>query len=161
MVLPNSEKIMSEEIIVKQLIWEEENIRQILEIENSSFNRFDAYTLEDFKRWHGFNPELCIVAEIKGRIVGCMISRIVEDKLDLASLAIHPAYRRQGIGSALLAYTIVQMKEQGINHIELEVRKTNASAIAFWQKLGFVLFGSLPGFYEDGEDALLIQKTVD
>ena len=93
--------------------------------------------------------------------MGCMISRIVEDRLDLASLAIHPDYRRRGIGSALLTYTITHMKKQGINHIELEVRKTNASAIAFWQKLGFVLFGSLPGFYEDGEDALRMRKTVD
>lgn len=162
MVLTNSEKMMSEEkIIVKQLVWEEESLRQILEIENSSFNKFDAYSLEDFKRWYGFNPDLCVVAEIEDRIVGCMISRIVEDRLDLASLAIHPTYRRRGIGSALLSYTITHMKKQGINQIELEVRKTNASAIAFWQKLGFVLFGSLPGFYEDGEDALRMRKTVD
>ncbi|MGV8026158.1 MAG: ribosomal protein S18-alanine N-acetyltransferase [Anaerolineaceae bacterium] len=153
--------MMSEEIIVKQLLWEEKNLRQILEIENSSFNEFDAYTLEDFKRWYSYDPDLCVVAEIEGRIVGCMISRIVDDRLDLASLAIHPAYRRRGIGSMLLTYTIAQMTKQGINHIELEVRKTNAAAIAFWEKLGFVPFGSLPNFYEDGADAYRMRKIID
>jgi ribosomal-protein-alanine N-acetyltransferase len=150
-----------EKMIVKQLVWEEENLRQILEIEKSSFNEFDAYTLEDFRRWYNYNPDLCVVAEIEGCIVGCMISRVVEDKVDLASLAIHPAYRRRGIGSALLTYTITQMEKYGIHQIELEVRKTNAAAITFWQKLGFVLFGSLPGFYEDGAEALRMRKTID
>jgi ribosomal-protein-alanine N-acetyltransferase len=151
----------AEKMIVKQLVWGEANLRQILEIENSSFNKLDAYTLEDFSRWYSYNPDLCVVAEIDRRIVGCMISRIVRDTVDLASLAIHPAYRRHGVGSALLAYTVMQMKKHGIKQIELEVRKTNAAAIAFWQKLGFVLFGSLPGFYGDGEEALRMRKIID
>ena len=150
-----------EKMIVKQLVWEDENLRQMLEIENSSFNRLDAYTLEDFSRWYSYNPDLCVVAESDGHIVGYMISRILRDKVDLASLAIHPAYRRCGIGSALLAYTVTQMRKYGIKQIELEVRKNNAAAIAFWQELGFVPFGSLPGFYADGEEALRMRKTID
>jgi len=150
-----------EKMVVRQLVWEETDLHQILEIENSSFNKFDAYTLEDFKRWYGYNPDLCVVAEINGRIVGSMISRISQDKLDLASLAIHPAYRRCGVGSALLNYTEIQMKKYAVKKIELEVRKSNSSALNFWQEMGFVIFGKLPGFYEDGEEALQMRKIID
>ncbi len=84
-------------IHVRRLAWEKADIDQILEIENSSFNRFDAYSLADFERWFHYNPDLCIVAEVDGRIAVTLISRILPGIGDLASLAIGP--RSGGAGS--------------------------------------------------------------
>ena len=145
---------------VRQLAWEEADIDQILEIERSSFNHYDAYSLADFERWYHYNPDLCIVAEVNGRIAGYVISRILPGIGDLASLAINPAYRRRGIGTALLDAIERRVKEYGVNEINLEVRKTNLTGLAFWQNMGFVPFGTLPGFYEDGEDAIRMRKIL-
>jgi [ribosomal protein S18]-alanine N-acetyltransferase len=146
---------------VRQLAWEKADIDQILEIERSSFNRYDAYSLADFERWCHYNPDLCIVAEVEGCIAGYVISRVLPGIGDLASMAIHPAYRRCGIGAALLDATERRLKEYGLNEINLEVRKTNLAGLAFWQKMGFVPFGMLPGFYEDGEDAVRMRKILN
>jgi ribosomal-protein-alanine N-acetyltransferase len=147
-------------IHVRQLAWEETDIDQILEIERSSFNHNDAYSLSDFERWYHYNPDLCIVAEVNGRIAGYVISRILPGIGDLASLAINPGYRRRGIGTALLNAIEQRVKEYGVNEINLEVRKTNLTGLAFWQNMGFVPFGTLPGFYEDGEDAIRMRKIL-
>jgi ribosomal-protein-alanine N-acetyltransferase len=149
-----------EKISVRQLRWTESDLSQILEIEKSSFNHFDAYTREDFRRWYGHNPDLCVVAEIDGCIAGYMISRILPDKAELASLAIHPTYRRRGVGSALLDYTVARIKSYNVNCIDLEVRKTNLDGFRFWKKMGFILMGEQPGFYEDGETAFQMSKTI-
>ena len=152
--------LITAEIHVRQLAWEEADIDQILEIERSSFNHYDAYSLADFERWYHYNPDLCIVAEVNGRIAGYVISRILPGIGDLASLAINPAYRRRGIGTALLDEIERRVKEYGVNEINLEVRKTNLTGLAFWQNMGFILFGTLPGFYEDGEDAIRMRKIL-
>jgi ribosomal protein S18 acetylase RimI-like enzyme len=51
-----------------------------------------------------------------------------------------------------------RIKAYGVSEITLEVRQTNPAGLAFWQKQGFVPFGTLPGFYEDGEDAVRMRK---
>jgi ribosomal-protein-alanine N-acetyltransferase len=145
---------------VRQLAWEKADIDPILEIERCSFNRYDAYTLADFERWSQYNPDLCMVAEVDGRMAGYVISRIIPGIGDLASMAIHPAYRRLGVGQALLQATERRVKEYGVNEINLEVRQTNLAGLAFWQKMGFIPFGALPGFYEDGEDAIRMRKII-
>ena len=147
-------------IHIRQLAWEQADIDQILEIERSSFNKYDAYTLEDFDRWCHFNPDLCIVAEVDGRIAGYLVSRLLPGIGDLASLAIDSAYRRRGVGAALLAAIEQRFKGYGVNEINLEVRKTNLIGLVFWQNMGFVPFGTLPAFYEDGEDAVRMRKIL-
>ncbi len=92
----------TDEITIRDLIMQESDLRQILEIENYSFKEEDAYTREDFQRWFSVNPDFCVVAEIDGKIVGDMICRIKRYRLDLGSCAIHPDYRRRGVGAAIL-----------------------------------------------------------
>lgn len=147
-------------VTIRQLVWEESDLHQILEIENASFNKDDAYSLEDFERWYSYNPDFCIVAEIEGKIVGNMICRIQRYSLDLASCAVHPDYRRSGIGSLLLNETEITSRKFGIRKIYLEVRKSNTVGQAFWQKMGFEVLDILPGFYVDGEEALRMRKSI-
>ena len=87
-----------------------------------------------------------------------MLTRILAGTGDLASLAIAPAYRRRGVGEALLAETERRLTACCVQEITLEVRQTNLSGLAFWQQMGFVSFGTLPAFYEDGEDAVRMRK---
>lgn len=148
------------EIKVRQLEWNAIDLKQILEIETLSFNGHDAYTLEDFKRWFERNPDLCLAAESEGRIAGDVISGIRDNKAELSTLAIHPDYRRRGVGTALLEETAQRIRAYGIDAIDLEVRKTNRVGVRFWTKMGFSPIGEQLGFYEDGETALQMRKYL-
>ncbi|MEY2689364.1 MAG: hypothetical protein RL375_3563 [Pseudomonadota bacterium] len=52
-------------------------------------------------------------------------------------MGIHPNYRRQGLGTRLLAACIEKAWAKGLTRIELEARADNVEAIALYQKLGF------------------------
>lgn len=138
----------------------EVDLERLLEIENSAFNRYDAYTRDDFVRWLGYTPDLCFAAEIDGRMVGYSLMRIQKGVGDLASLAIDPAYRRHRVGQALLAAMEQGVRAHGCSVITLEVRPSNSSGHAFWCAQGFTPFGRWPHFYEDGEDAIGMRKKI-
>jgi ribosomal-protein-alanine N-acetyltransferase len=152
--------VPGKKILIRPLEWAAPELEQILEIDALCFNSFDAYTLEDYKRWYGYNPDLCLVAVIDGIVAGDMLTKIVEDRAELGSMATHPAFRRRGVGAALLNETVRRVKGYGINLIDIEVRKTNLDGLNFWKKMGFVVTGEQPGFYGDGETAINMRKKI-
>ena len=74
-------------------------------------------------------------------------------------VAVHPQYRRKGVGEALVNRMIVWMQEHRGEFITLEVRASNAPAIALYEKLGFQKAGLRKSFYgSPPEDALLLTR---
>ena len=153
--------VVTSAVTIRQLLWQTDDIRQLLEIERASFNCYDAYSVDDFERWCHYNPDLCLAAELDGRMAGYLLARLRPGFCDLGSLAIAPAYRRAGVGRALLAELEQRSKAAGVSEIQLEVRTSNRSGLAFWRQVGFIPFGTLPAFYEDGEDAVRMRKELE
>ena len=149
-----------ERITIRPFTLTDSELQQLIEIENASFAT-DAYQVEDFRQVYLKCSELSVVAEIKGRIAGYMMTRRLPDWGDVFSLAVAPAYRRRDVGAALFRYTVNRLNEWGIARIELEVRKTNEAGASFWQRMGFVPVSTIPNFYDDGSEALLMRKVQD
>jgi len=152
--------VPADRIIIRPLEWNDAELEQILEIDALCFNEYDAYTLEDYRRWFNYDPDLCLVAVIGGRIAGDVISRIIDGRAELASMATHPSFRRRGVAEALLAESVKRINARGIPQIDIEVRKTNFIGQSFWKKMGFEIIGEKPGFYGDGEDAFNMRKVL-
>jgi ribosomal-protein-alanine N-acetyltransferase len=72
----------------------------------------------------------------------------------IVSIAVHPAYRRRGIGTELVAEVLKRTK--GIASVE--VRASNEVAKTFYKHLGFSLRTIIPQYYGD-EDALVMVRT--
>jgi len=103
-----------------------------------------------------------VVAEMAGRIVGYIIYWQLLKEVDIHNLAVHPAYRRRGIGRSLLSLAVDSAKGQGSNRVTLEVRKSNQAAQQLYHTLGFVERGVRKGYYsDDGEDALVMVLDLD
>ena len=60
-----------------------------------------------------------------------------EESIPEVTIGVVPAYRRQGIGSALLTALIAQARQQGVIALSLSVAKANPAQFLY-QKLGFV-----------------------
>ncbi len=71
----------------------------------------------------------------------------------LISLAVHPKYRRRGIGETLVRKA---METLPVKRMRAEVRRSNQGARAFYQKLGFQIAGVLSNYYGN-EDALIVE----
>jgi ribosomal-protein-alanine N-acetyltransferase len=96
-----------------------------------------------------------IVAEINERIVGYVLFWVLPDDVDIHNIAVHPHFRRQGIGRRLLDQSIASARAMGSQRVTLEVRKSNLGAQKLYGSLGFVNTGMRKGYYsDDGEDAI-------
>jgi ribosomal protein S18 acetylase RimI-like enzyme len=73
----------------------------------------------------------------------------------IATLGVLPAYRRQGIASTLLDHCEKGLK---VPRIRLSVRATNQSAINLYTKRDYQRVGIWPNYYQDGADALVLEK---
>jgi len=106
------------------------------------------------------NPLSCwIVAMEADRLVGYVGSQSVLGWADMMNLAVHPDYRRMGIGECLVEELIKRLMEQKVTCLTLEVRASNAPAISLYTKMGFVQVGRRPNYYyHPKEDALILRK---
>ena len=78
------------------------------------------------------------------------------DELEILNIAVSPEHRRQGLGGRLLDLALRTGEKMGIVNAVLEVRPSNAAALALYARAGFVRVGVRPRYYQDtGEDALI------
>ena len=92
------------------------------------------------------NPCACFLTALDGDVVvGYLGCHHIAGEGFITNVAVHPAHRRRGIARKLVAAAI----EQGcsLSRLTLEVRESNAPAIALYRSLGFVKDGIRPRFY--------------
>jgi ribosomal-protein-alanine N-acetyltransferase len=103
----------------------------------------------------------CWVGREDGRIVGYICLWEVADELHVTNVAVHPDLRRRGIARALLESVFARARAGGIRMVMLEVRPSNAEALALYESFGFRVVGRRRGYYYDtGEDALVMEALV-
>ena len=95
------------------------------------------------------------------KILGLCSAWLVIDDLHITSIAVHPIHQRKGLGKLLISDLIKRSNAFLINHIHLEVKKTNEQAKAFYKSMGFKIEGIRFDFYKDGSDALLLAKETN
>ena len=83
------------------------------------------------------NQGLSFVARVEGRLVGAVLCGTDGRRGYLHHLAVHPDFRRQGIGQALAERCLAELKAQGINKCHLFVFAGNADGRAFWERTGW------------------------
>lgn len=102
-----------------------------------------------------------LVAEHEKRLAGFLVGiRKSKHHGRILMLAVTPQQRRKGIGSALLASFLLQMKKICVHSIELEVRTTNTIALCFYSKHGFAIQRVIKGLYQNGDDAYLMHHQL-
>jgi len=154
-VRPGSEEVIS--IRPMQV----EDVAQVQEIDSISFST--PWPKESFFFELNKNPtSICRVIEIQqpGKaavICGMLVLWLIIDEAHIGTIAIHPDYRRRGLGSRLMIDVLNELQEKEANLVFLEVRAQNHSAQELYYQLGFKQTGVRRNYYKDtGEDALLL-----
>jgi ribosomal-protein-alanine N-acetyltransferase len=85
---------------------------------------------------------------------------MILDEAHIANIAVHPEFRRRGVGASLLAVALKDALQKGLRTATLEVRAQNTGAQSLYRIFGFEEVGRRLRYYRDNnEDALLM--TVD
>ncbi len=143
-------------LIVRQA--EEKDIKPMAEMDILCFTA--PWSEDSFRKEIEENPlAFYIVAEIDDRMVGYAGLWCIVDEGHITNVAIHPLFRRKGIGEALVSVLLEHTAQNGIRSYTLEVRVSNAPAISLYSKFGFESAGLRKNYYEDnGEDAIIMWR---
>lgn len=133
-----------------------EHLKEMKEIEDSSFEApwpGSAYrselTTNRLARYLG--------AREAGRLIGFGGIWLMVDEAHVTTIAVRPAERGRGVGTALLLALLAAAREEGAATATLDVRVSNLGAQRLYERLGFRPAGRRVRYYDDnGEDALIM-----
>lgn len=125
-------------------------------IEQACFPK-DAWPLLDLIAVLTYPDVVRLKAVLNGQMVGFIAGdlRRSEGVGWIATVAVLPAYRRRGIGRALLRACERQMKT---SRFRLCVRAENIEAIKMYEQEGYKQTDTWPGYYNDHGNALVMEK---
>jgi len=135
-----------------------EHLSQVVQIENASYP--SPWSRHSFAYEVMKNSFACYIVAISGKkVVGYAGMWLILDEAHITNVAVHPNYRKAGIGRALMMQMIGRAVVTGSNRMTLEVRPSNNAARHLYNKLGFKEGGVRKGYYIDtNEDAIIMWK---
>ncbi|PAT41722.1 GNAT family N-acetyltransferase [Vandammella animalimorsus] len=105
----------------------------------------------------GRKDDVCYVAEVEGRVVGAVWTRIIhdfahiDDETPSLSISLLKEYRNLGIGTALMRQILLTLKGRGYRQVSLSVQKANP-ALRMYEKLGFEVAR------ENEQDCIMVRR---
>ena len=135
------------------------DVSEVVYIENRAFQvPWSERTFNSLLR----QPHAALfVAESGGRIAGYAATWFVADEAELGDLAVHPDFRRRGIGSRLLDRTLEEAGSRAIRVLYLEVRAGNEGARRLYERSGFEVVTVRRAYYRRPvEDAVVMRRMI-
>lgn len=150
---------MEDEIDISIRRVRERDLEGILEIEETAFP--NPYPLGYLRFLAKTNPETFLVAEDDSVLLGYIIADVrKKNEGHIISIAVGKFVRRRGVARALIAAVGRIFREFSVEVVKLEVRVSNLSAINLYRSMGYSQVGMMPGYYRDGEDAIIMALSM-
>ena len=142
---------------MKIVLMDESHVAAIAELEKLCFS--DPWSEKSIATELTGKFSCWLVAMEGETLVGYVGSQSVLGESDMMNIAVHPEHRRKGVAEALVNALVAELSARGNYCLSLEVRVSNAPAIALYEKLGFCQVGRRPNYYRNPkEDALILRK---
>jgi len=144
---------------VRIIGFELRHMAAILAIERASFGA-GAYGEALFRRLRIRCGGLFYVAAVRRRIRGYIAATLTGHTAEIISIAVHPEWRRAGVGQALFAHILANLRARGAGDVQLAVRVDNVGAVRLYRRFGFRRVGTVEEYYEDGGDAWIMRAIL-
>lgn len=105
----------------------------------------------------------CVVLQHGNHVVGYAILSVAAGEAHILNLCVDPAFRRLGYGERLLDELLDRASEAEVTAVFLEVRPSNAGALALYRKKGFNKIAKRPAYYQakgGREDADVLSLSI-
>lgn len=131
----------------------------VLHVEQETFT--NPWTREMYA-WELQNRAVChvyVVRTAEQRVVGFCAFWLVVDEIHINNVAVLPALRGRGMGTALMRRVFEEARRLGARRATLEVRASNEAARRLYVRLGFEVAGTRRNYYTHPvEDALILWR---
>jgi ribosomal protein S18 acetylase RimI-like enzyme len=137
-----------------------QDFQTLVEIDRACFDPAVVYSPRQMRAYLNGAGADCVVAESDGGIAGFCITADSRRRAYIITIDVLDAFRRHGLGSALLNEAERRLAARGVREVNLDTATDNFSAIAFWEKHGYRKVGVRKGYYPNGRDAFAMIKSV-
>ena len=133
------------------------DLEDVLEIERAAFTNPTSRDMFVWEIEHSDVTRIWVARAPGQPVVGFCSCWLVFDELHIHTVAVRPAWRRQGIARTLMDGVLDAAAAEGARRATLEVRRSNEAARGLYARLGFVERGVRPRYYtRPVEDALIL-----
>ena len=101
---------------------------------------------------------LCLVIEDQGEVVGFVVARMLDREWEVLNIAVAGAARRRGLATRLMGELMERARRAGAEEIFLEVRESNHSARALYEKWAFEPSGRRKAYYKNPQEDALVYR---
>lgn len=136
------------------------DLRAIAEVVSAS-PEASRWPLESYVELADSPGGLLLVCAEGGEVSGFLAARAAAGEAEILNIAVAIASRRQGVASALLQASLDEFQRSHVSQVFLEVRESNAPAVALYRKFGFAMSGRRKDYYRNPvEDALCLMRKL-
>jgi [ribosomal protein S18]-alanine N-acetyltransferase len=117
----------------------------------------------NFPEWIDSNLEIAKIGSsdpTDGAIAGFVTAEAQRRTGHIITIDVIASARRHGVGSLLLAGAEERLRTDGCRMVELEAAVDNRTALVFYKRHGYSVAGTIPHYYSNGVDALVLQKWL-
>jgi ribosomal-protein-alanine N-acetyltransferase len=135
------------------------DVRALVQLDRRCFKPIDQFGWYEFFGLCVWPGVIALKAIDGSRIVGFIAGdpRRHEEHTIITTIGVDPDYQRRGIGERLLREVEARST---FPRLLLMVRQSNLPALSLYRKLNYAIVETWPRYYEDGEDAYLMEKTL-
>ena len=138
-----------------------QDFETLWQIDQACFARGISYTRRELAFYIARKRGFTLVAELDGRIVGfVVVDRHRNGQGHVITIDVLPEARRSGLGSRLMAAAEERLRARGCSVVFLETAVDNAAALAFYKRHGYSIVHTVPRYYLDSLDALVLAKQL-
>ena len=141
--------------------YREADFETLWQLDQECFPPELAYSRTELAGYIRRRSSVTVVAEVEGEIAGYLVAERGGRKVGhIITLDVRSPARRTGLGSKLMAAAEERLRGMGCASILLEVAVDNESAIAFYHHQGYATLATIPRYYNQQTDALLLGKKL-
>ena len=143
---------------MKYLLFQPEELDELMQFLTANLD--ESYNPEVFLKIQSQWPDGFAIARRGGIVVGAACGVLLPgDKLRVLILVLASEVQRQGHGRKLLEMLMAAGREHGCKRVALEA-KVDSAAVKFYRHLGFSSVDLLPCYYQDGGDAVVMEREI-
>ena len=138
--------------------WQEQDIDILSQIEERCF--IAPWSKSAFQEVLKYPLHHTFLIEDRGQVCGYACLLVLFEDAEIENIAVDLDYRGRGISKLLMQAMHDKAKELGAKRCLLEVRVSNQVARSLYEKYGYESYGVRKRYYENGEDAIVMQKQL-
>jgi len=142
-------------------VYRPDDFATLWKIDQACFARGISYTRRELSFYVARKRGFTLVAECQGEIRGFVVAeRDRQHQGHIITIDVLPEVQRSGLGSRLMAAAEKRLRGLECSVVFLEVAVDNAAALAFYKRHGYSVVHTLPRYYLDSVDALVLAKDL-